>query len=141
MGYYTKLQCNLVLKKDENLYEILQNMLNEKDTLDLSKIEHDFFKTERYNVMLKCCSYYFTGTNNSNLLDNTYNYVLHIDCDLKDYDDEIKLFLDWISQYLDYTSTEFVGYYRYELTKNPTLLYVENNKIKKYDIISLEEVK
>ena len=130
MGMYTKLQCNLMLKKDKQLYEILQNLLEEKYTLDLSKIEHNFFKTERYSYMLKCRSYYFTGTNNTKLIEDEYHYVLHIDCDLKNYDNEIELFLDWISKYLDgYYLKEFVGYYRYEEDENPTLLYVKNNKI------------
>lgn len=135
MGMYTKLQCNLMLKKDKKLYEILQNLLGEKDTLDLSTINHDFFKTERCSYMLKCCSYYFTGTNNTKLIENEYQYILHIDCDFKNYNNEIDLFLDWISQYLDgHLNYEFVGYYRYEEDENPILLYIINNKITSQNI-------
>lgn len=140
MGMYTKLHCNIKIKKGATeCIEILKYMLGEKEKIDFEIPNHDLFKAEnsRWEFMLKCCSEYFTGTNNSKLIDNNYNYVLHCDCDLKDYENEIELFLDWISQYSDYNDWyEFVGYEIYEEDKVPTLIYINKNG---YKLIKLSE--
>lgn len=134
MGMYTKLHCNIQIKKEANeCIEILKYMLGEKDEIDFEIPKHDLFKQEtgRWEYMLKCCSEYFTGTENSKLIDKGYGYVLHCDCDLKDYENEIELFLDWISQYADYNEWyEFVGYEIYEENDVPTLIYMKKNKFK-----------
>lgn len=133
MGMYTKLHCNIKIKKDAiDCIKVLNYMLD-NDTIDniaeLHLEPHDLFKTDRWEYMLKSCSFYFTGSNNTKLIYNGYNYVLHCDCDLKNYDDEIELFLDWISKYCDCDYNEFIGYTRYEEDVNPTLLYFVDNKI------------
>jgi hypothetical protein len=43
----------------------------------------------------------------------------------KNYSDEIKLFLDWIHPYTE--GCEYVGYYRYEVNEDPTLIYREDD--------------
>ena len=47
--------------------------------------------------------------------------TLNVRCDLKNYEDEIELFLKWIYNYA--TTRGFVGYMRYEEDYNPTLIY------------------
>ena len=134
MGMYTKLHCNIQIKKEANeCIEILKYMLDEKEKIDFEIPKHDLFKQEtgRWKYMLRCCSEYFTGTQNSKLIDKGYGYVLHCDCDLKDYENEIELFLDWISQYGDYKEWyEFVGYEIYEEDDVPTLIYMKKNKFR-----------
>ena len=141
MGMYTKLHCNIKIKKEANeCIEILKYMLGEKEKIDFEIPEHNLFKVEdnRWEFMLKCCSDYFTGTQNSKLIDNEYNYVLHCDCDLKNYENEIELFLDWISQYGNYNNWyEFVGYTIYEEEKVPTLIYMKKDS---YKLITLGEI-
>jgi hypothetical protein len=92
--------------------------------------KHELFREgSRWNYMLCCSSYYFTGTNNTNLIDNRHNKVLHIDTDFKNYGDEIDLFLDWITLYIDCDEKEFLGYSRYEEYIIPDFYFYENKKI------------
>ena len=140
MGMYTKLHCNIKIKKGATeCIEILKYMLGEKEKIDFDIPNHDLFKVEdsRWDFMLKCCSCYFTDSQNSNLKESYYGYTLHCDCDFKDYENEIELFLDWISQYADYENYyEFVGYEIYEEDKVPTLIYINKNG---YKLIKLSE--
>lgn len=133
MGMYTKLHCNIKIKKDATeCIEILKYMLGEKEEIDFEIPKHNFFSKEsRWDFMLKCCSCYFTDSQNSDLKESYYGYVLHCDCDFKNYENEIELFLDWISQYGDYNDYyEFIGYEMYEENKYPNLIYMKTNKFK-----------
>lgn len=136
MGMYTKLHCNIKIKKEATeCIKILKYMLGDVDAIDFEIPNHDLFKqpTQRWDMMLTCDSFYFTGTQNSSLKDDGIGgHVLHCDCDLKDYEDEINLFLDWISQYADYNDLYvLVGYEIYEENNVPNLIYFGNNKFKK----------
>lgn len=133
MGMYTKLHCNIKIKKDATeCIEILKYMLGEKEKIDFEIPKHNFFSKEsRWDFMLKCCSCYFTDSQNSNLKESYCGYVLHCDCDFKNYENEIELFLDWISQYGDYNDYyEFIGYEMYEENEYPTLIYMKKDKFK-----------
>ena len=140
MGMYTKLHCNIKIKKGAiECIEILKYMIGEKEKIDFDIPNHDLFKSKdsRWNFMLKCCSCYFTDSQNSNLKESYYGYTLHCDCDFKNYENEIELFLDWISQYADYEDYyEFAGYKIYEEDKVPTLIYINKNG---YKLIKLSE--
>lgn len=140
MGMYTKLHCNIKIKKDAiECIEILKYMLGEKEKIDFEIPNHNLFKTEtsRWEFMLKSCSCYFTDSQNSNLKKSYYGYTLHCDCDFKNYENEIELFLDWISQYGNYENWyEFIGYELYEEFEVPTLIYMKNNN---YKLITLDE--
>ncbi|MCA1800256.1 MAG: hypothetical protein LC650_03090, partial [Actinobacteria bacterium] len=61
-------------------------------------------------------------TSSSLNYDDIGGWFLTIRCNLKDYDDEIEKFIDWITPYTD--STGFVGYKRYEQDEEPTLIYL-----------------
>lgn len=41
------------------------------------------------------------------------------------YNSEIQLFIDWISPYLNKNKGYSLGFYRYEETENPTLIYMK----------------
>lgn len=137
MGMYTKLHCNIKIKKNKHCIKILEYMLDNNNIDNIEELHldnHDLFKTSRWEYTLQCSSFYFTGTNNTSLKENDYNYVLHCDCDLKNYSNEIDLFLDWISQYCDYENEKcFIGYKIYEEDEKPTLLFFENNKLEKVE--------
>lgn len=143
MGMYTKLHCNIKIKKDATeCIDILEYMLSDNDDEYYGKLpDHDFFMTARWRFMLQCSSFYFTGTNNSSLKETSNYYVLHCDCDLKDYDNEIELFLDWISQYTNYYGTELAGYKRYEEEDIPTLIYFNNKHKFKLILLNSEILK
>lgn len=130
MGMYTKLNANLIIDNDRCI-DIIKYMLKETDKIP-SLPEHDLFKTDRWEFMLKSCSYYFTGTNNSKLIydEQLKRFILHCDCDLKNYDNEIELFLEWISSFIENKGYKnFLGYIRYEECTYPTLIFIEDGKI------------
>ena len=75
--------------------------------------------------MLRMDSYYFDGDTHSTLRydDIARQYMLTVRCNLKNYDDEIALFLDWIGPYVSSLDGTFHGYTIYEEDIEPTLIY------------------
>lgn len=131
MGMYTELNIGVQIVNDEKAIKKLNYMLNESDE-DI-QIEHPLFDDKtRWRYMLKCDSYYFDSQTDSKLYrDDLYEddpmYFLNVRCNLKNYNDEIELFLDWLCPYI--MTESFLGYMRYEEAESPTLIYKENGKI------------
>ena len=131
MGMYTELNIGVSIKNYEEVIQKLQFMLGDSDK-DVN-IDHPLFgKEKRWEYMLRCGSYYFDGQPDSklyrdDLYENDPMYFLNVRCNLKNYEDEIKLFLDWLCPYIN--TEGFLGYTRYEEAYNPTLIYKENEEI------------
>jgi len=128
MGMYTELHFNAELKEDtpEEVIALLRFMLGDiEEQMDPSP-EHLFFKTTRWNWMLKCDSYYFAADTHSTLRYDDIGRCryLCIRCNLKNYDDEIEHFLDWIMPYIDASPGDFLGFHRYEENEEPTVIYL-----------------
>jgi len=133
MGMYTELNIEVAIKVDKATLALLENMVGESDN-EVTLPKHPLFKSDagRWEYMLRCDSFYFDHIADSSLTNktpwykedeetNTYKRILNVRCDLKDYDDEIKHFLEWI---YPFTETKgFIGYSRYEEDENPTLIY------------------
>lgn len=126
MGMYTELNIGVNLQSDtpENIINILNYMLSGvSDYITPETTDHPLFSTERWRFMLVCDSYYFDGKTDSSMerddIDNEYN--LNVRCNVKNYDNEIELFLDFIQPYL--VTDGFLGYKRYEEFDDPTLIY------------------
>ena len=132
MGMYTELvmACELPNNTPENTINIIQYMLGnieEKPEIE----DNPLFDTSRWTYMLNSSSYYFIKSRSNSYLrydEIAKQYILSIWCNLKNYDEEIDKFLNWIVNYT--TSYGFVGYTRYEEFDNPTLIYFENNTVK-----------
>lgn len=141
MGMYTELHFNaeLGIEKDGDIARLLKRMLHQGKTEYIPG--HPLFTCGRWGFMLTCDSYYFDADTHSTLRwdDISNNYYLCIRCNLKNYDDEIGHFLDWIHQYLNCYPGDFLGYYRYEEAGVPTLLWYRENGIQKIRP-ALEEV-
>lgn len=110
--------------------------------------DHPLFKTDRWGILLRCDSAYFAGDTNSYItredfdLELKYSPYLTIRSNLKNYDLEIELFLDWISQYVRYPTGECAGYFRCEECSEPTLIYFNYfDEIKKYMPVGLLDVR
>jgi len=131
MGMYTELNIGVEIRNDAKVIQKLKFMLGDSDK-DVEIIHPLFENTDRWRSMLNSGSYYFDGQTDSKLFrDDLYEnkpmYFLNVRCNLKNYCDEIKLFLDWLCPYI---KTEgFLGYTRYEEKYNPTLIYKEKDKI------------
>jgi hypothetical protein len=135
MGMYTELVCAFELKKDtpQDVIDILRFMTGEQVGCNLSKINaHPLFQTDRWRFMLQCDSYYFEGQTHSEVKRDTVSgednpsYFVTIRCNLKNYNDEIDKFIDWVKTYIEYAGHDeyFIGYQRYEENKDPELIYV-----------------
>ena len=123
MGMYTELNMAVSLSSDtpERVVETLKFMLgdSEKRVLD----DHALFATTRWDIMLRCDSYYFDGRTDSSMIqdDIDHEYKLNIRCNFKNYDNEIELFLNWLQPYMK--TFGFIGYTRYEEYDDPYLIY------------------
>lgn len=133
MGMYTELVLGLELDHDGATIQKLKYMLD-NTTYDV-QIDDPFFKAPRWEYMLCCDSYYFDGQTDSKLIyDNVVDtHYLNVRCNLKNYDNEIELFLKWLAPHI--VTNGFLGYMRYEEDENPTLIYntadsIMFNKIK-----------
>ena len=132
MGMYTELNIATEIVNNPDLIHDLKVMLGEIEGGIILK-DNDFFtKTTRWKFMLSCGSYYFPGQPDSKLVrddlyENSPMYFLNVRCNLKNYQDEIELFLKWLRPYM--ITQGFIGYMRYEESETPTLIYNENGKI------------
>lgn len=131
MGMYTELNIGVAFEKDtpNNVINILKCMLGEGESVRYELPDRPLFKTARWHFMLVSDSYYFDGQTDSSLHydDISNQYYLNVRCNLKNYDDEIAKFMDFIQPHLD--THGFLGYTRYEEFDNPTLIYNSKNGI------------
>lgn len=127
MGMYTEfvLGVDLVRETPKEVIDILDFMItNDLDDNEPILPDHPLFNTERWRYMLQSDSYYFGGFSNS-LIDAPRFiedvYKLSIRSNLKNYDSEIELFLNWLNPYIE--TRGFIGYMRYEEFDDPWLIY------------------
>lgn len=117
MGMYTELNVSMNLKLDENTLEVLRVMVGEREMgADIKLPDAPLFRADvqLWRFMFMCYSFYFDHTASSSLVnrmswadEDSTERVLNVRCDLKNYNDEIENFLDWIYQY-----SETRGIYR-----------------------------
>jgi hypothetical protein len=126
MGMYTEFHFNseLIESISNDTIQVLRYMLHEIDSI--SEIPtHSLFDTDRWRFMLVTDSYYFDADTHSSLRhDYLGGWYLCIRCNLKNYCSEIEKFIDWIKPYLYKQPGDFLGFYRYEETEEPTLIYM-----------------
>lgn len=130
MGMYTELVLGVELSSEPTVIDTLKLMLDGDEENKVVTIDHPLFSTSRWAYMLLCDSFYFDGQTDSKLVydENSKSYYLNVRCNLKNYDNEIEKFLDWLCPYI---KTEgFLGYSRYECDADPTLIYKEDGEIK-----------
>ncbi len=126
MGMYTELHYNAELKSNvpEDVIEILRYMIGNTENKPKTP-KHDLFGDTRWHCMLQGDSYYFDADTCSTLrYDSISNsYFLCIRCNMKNYNDEISLFIDWIRPYIRKDEGDFLGFSRYEESETPDLIY------------------
>lgn len=129
MGMYTEFHFNVELIENvpQEIIDILNYMLNKGTQEPLPEPDHPLFKTSRWRRMLRSDSYYFAADTHSTLRydDIGHSYYLCIRCNLKNYDNIIEKFIDWIMPYLYQYPEDFLGFSRYENTEQPTLIYMK----------------
>lgn len=134
MGMYTELRFVARLKPDTppEVIELLSLMVKgEGKEFTGTLPEHSLFVTSRWNFMLNCDSYYFNADTGSTLrFDNIANqYFLNVQCNFKNYENELKKFLNWVMPYIDAEAGEHLGHHRYEEDNGPSLIFYEKEAI------------
>jgi len=126
MGMYTEFHFNVELKQNapRSVIEVLEYMLGTREKRP-ELPDHPLFATSRWRIMLQMDSYYFDADTYSTLrFDEISNaYYLCVRCNLKNYDNEIELFINWINPYIDAFEDDFLGFSRYEETESPKLIF------------------
>jgi len=125
MGMYTELMMSARVKNDNpEVINVLKFMAGQLETQPPLP-DHPLFNTPRWKWLFSSASYYFVPR--STVLfeyDDIGEYwVLISRADIKNYDDEIELFIDWIRPHLEASEETMIGYSRYEETKEPTIYY------------------
>ena len=125
MGMYTELVLGVEVVPNTKVINILRYMLSSEIKSVCVDINHPLFSTPRWASMLLCDSYYFDGQTDSKLVcdERSKSYYLNVRCNLKNYENEIEQFLDWLCPYI--VTDGFLGYKRYEESYSPTLIYKE----------------
>lgn len=103
MGMYTELSVSAELKDLTELeINALMWMVGEIDQPS-SLPNHELFKCDRCEYMLRMRSYYFPFTIDPVLkldpIDNQYRLVTR--SNMKNYEGEIELFIDWLKPFID----------------------------------------
>lgn len=103
MGMYIEFVCVIELKKDmlKEVINILNNMIEGEDRYDII-LFYLFFECCRWRWLFIMDSYFFLGRSNMMFEydDIVKIYYLIIRSNLKNYDDEINKFLNWIKLYI-----------------------------------------
>ena len=126
MGMYTEFHFNTELKTDTptEVLDILRFMVGDVEE-ESPTPDAPLFSTDRWRYMLRTDSCYFSADTHSTLRhDRQGGWYLCIRCNLKNYCGEIEKFVEWIRPYLDKVPGEFLGFYRYEESETPTLVYM-----------------
>ncbi len=145
MGMYTEIYVNIDLKQDlpENALYVLKGLVRsvksrcnfhnqDFDHTDVDVDDEKFIElTSKFGdrfPWLFCNGSYYTP--NTTVAELSYDFIseswsLLGKGDIKNYDDEIQQFFEWIAPYSD---TEFLGYSRYEEDEKPTLYFREDFK-------------
>lgn len=131
MGMYTEFLFQGETKKDlpHEIKEFIDYFF-EEDSTDLigepekNKLpDHSFFKCGRWRFIGHMSSYSFNPFalrySQKHIRDDAGQHVFLL-CNLKNYDDEIRLFLDWIDPYMEF----YWGHYCYEEDDQPTFFKV-----------------
>lgn len=143
---YTELVLGIDLVRDtsKEVIDILEFMISGAfEDPEPIVPDHTLFKTDRWRTMLQSDSYYFGGFSNSLIDAQRFKedvYKLSIRSNLKNYDSEIELFLNWLSHYIE--THGFIGYVKHEEYDNPWLIYhgdFEDDDIHLFTIATLEE--
>jgi hypothetical protein len=125
MGMYTEIVVNTMLENlSEEATAVLDYMAGndvEPETLPARPL----FSTGRWAILFSCSSYYFVPESHCTFRydDIAKAHLLMVRADLKNYDQEIQKFFDWIDPYVEGFGGEFIGYYRHENDREPTLVY------------------
>ena len=133
MGMYTEIYVNVDLKKDtpDEVIEVLKAMCHMEGSDE--KVLEPY--PDRWGFLFSNGSYYTPFTSCRSL---TYDDILGAwsllgKGDIKNYEQEIQKFFEWIIPYVDGYPGDFIGYRRYEEDRTPTLIFLPDDEEASYE--------
>lgn len=134
MGMYTEIYVKVTFKEETptGVIDILRHMMGHEDAaIPESLPQHPLFSKDRWKFMLRCCSFYHMPDSVGQFWYDKIGeqwYLLNRS-DLKNYENEIEAFFDWISPYVEMRGNDktFIGYELYEECDVPTMYYLVDN--------------
>ena len=133
MGMYTEIIFGAVLKENtpKLIIDTIKKLINNYEDIDNKTMKHPFFNSDRNWLLNSGGSYYFPGTIKPKFwFDNITNqWFLLFRTNIKNYDNEIEKFLDWIFPYISQGSgsRNFYAIVTYEEQSIPTIYYLNND--------------
>lgn len=129
MGMYTELNIAVEFKKNtpQDIITAVQYMVDNNYSDEFKK-DHELFKTDRWDWMLRSGgSYYFDAKPSLtfSLDEITGTYFLTVINNIKNYDQEWEKLLDYIAPHVN---DGYVGTYRYEEYRYPQLVEIKDGK-------------
>ena len=119
MGTYTLLRIDSYIHNlTDTDFNTLEYMMNGGDRPKLLPAHPLFNSRSSWETMLRTDSAYFDEETESFIECNE----LHIQCNFKNYNDEIFLFHEYISRFLDCNTFEVIGFYRCEFDRFNTYI-------------------
>jgi hypothetical protein len=130
MGMYTEIYINVDLKKDtpDDVIGVLKAMCDMLPDQECSDVLADY--PYRWFSLFSNMSYYtpFTNCRFLEFDDISKKWSLLGKGDIKNYDNEIEKFFEWIMPYVDGYPGDFIGYSRYEEDQKPTLMFLPEDE-------------
>lgn len=130
MGMYTELDLKIAIEDNPIVVNILKDMATDGSLSIKGRLDHPFFKTDRCDAVGWGGSYYFDGQPHIQFrYDKIAKCWFLTTCfNLKNYDQEIEKFLDWLCPYI--LTEGYIGTYWYEEAPEPMNIYKVDEKIK-----------
>lgn len=146
MGMYTELCISVELKEtvSQHVVNTIKWLAGDRECEQAELPTHPAFKAgNRISAVLTSSSYYFAACKSRTEFyydDITNSWRLDARSNLKDYNDEIALFMEWLGPYIeprdvDDDGWQFVGHMRYEEDMYPTIIYVHEDGRVQYDSV------
>ena len=135
MGMYTALSLGVQFHRDtpRDVIDTIEYMVNGRREMAADKYAaralHPLFSTPRWTALLRCDSYYFDYQTHFDFIFDPIAecWFLSGVSNIKNYSNEINLFLDWIQPHIE--SYGYIGWKMYEEDVAPTPLFRYDNKI------------
>lgn len=138
MGMYTEVYLAIELKRDtpQEIINVLKFLAEDTHELPFELIpDHPFFKCERWRWLFSMSSAYHPAAviNNFWQDDISKQWLINIHSSIKNYDQEIQKFCDWIAPYVNAYVNDinyaFLGFMRYVENEMPTPIFLSPNGI------------
>lgn len=125
MGMYTELVIKCSIKEDapQVVINVLDKLFNGVGNEILNLPDHEFFRCDRWRHIGSWSSYYHTPFALSKFEHDEISSHLFSRSDLKNYNNEISKFIDWLMPYVDEEVGQCIGWTWYEEKRIPTLIF------------------